>query len=120
MLLLLGFPVFDLPDEWVWLYNTCRAINAPLQALAAVGVSYRLLNMALDRPRWQDRRARHISLWFAWVTVSLFTGAIASNYYASTDIDANAASVSRTLLTLSAIVLTLWWPHPKSWSPVER
>lgn len=119
-MLLLGFPLFDLPDSWVWFYNACRDVNAPLQAIAAVGVSYRLLNMALDRPRWSDTRGRHISLWFAWVTVSLFTGAIASNYYAASAIDANAASVSRTALTLSAIVLTLWWPHPKVWTPVEQ
>ncbi len=114
----LGWPLGHLVDLTP-LMNACRALNAPLQALAAVGVSYRLMWMFLDRSRWNDPRARHISLWFVYITFSLFVAALASQYYASTAVDASPTSLARTILTLMAIWLTVWWPHPKTYVPVE-
>jgi hypothetical protein len=101
----------------VW--NMCRHVNYPLGCLVAAGVTYRLVLMACDRPRWHDVRAMHLMLWFTYIIGNLLAAAMTSRHYDDAGVDATWVSGFRTCLMLGGLALTVWWPHPEKYIPIE-
>lgn len=102
----------------VW--NTCRHINYPLGVAVACGVMYRLVLMAWDRPSWRDQRALHVFAWIVYIALNLVAAAMTSHHYELAGVDATWVSGLRTLLMSGAVVLTVWWPHPQHFTPIEE
>lgn len=102
----------------VW--DSCRWANQYVAILAAIGVAYRLSAMALDRPRWGDERARHLLAWFTYIALGLVVSALAAGYYTGGPTSANWTSGARLGLNVGAICLSIWWPHPARYLPVEH
>lgn len=107
-------------DSLAEVWNMCRHINYPLGVLVAVGVVYRLVLMTFDRPRWHDARALHLMFWFAYIAGNLLAAALTSHHYEEVGVDATWASALRTVLMTGGLVLTVWWPHPTRYSPLEE
>lgn len=107
-------------DSFTPVWNACRAANYPIGVLAATLVVYRLTSMALDPARWRDTRARHLLAWFAYIAVSLVVAAQGAAYYDASTTPATWLSAVRTALNITAIVLTLWWPHPRRLVHIEE
>lgn len=114
-----GLPFLDLPDLGP-LWEFCRDANRYIAAVAAVGVGYRLMDMALDPARWRDSRARHLMGWFAYIAAGLLVASLGARYYAAGTTPANYLSGARMALSLAAIGLTAWWPHPHKFVPIEE
>ena len=108
--------------DWIEVWNFCRMLNQWLPILAAVGVSYRLTSMVLDRTRWTHERALHLMAWFTYIALGLVTTAgTAIHYDQPGQPDASGWSAVRLVATLLAVVLSIvWWPHPKRFTPIEE
>jgi hypothetical protein len=100
---------------WAW----CREINYPLAVVAAIGVFYRLVLMAFDRDRYYTERGIHLLLWFTYIAIALVLVAVGSQHYSEVDAPATWVSGARTLLNIGAIVLTVWWPHPRPYEDMR-
>lgn len=115
---MIGLPFFDLPNLTP-LWEFCRDANRYIAAVAAIGVGYRLMDMALDPARWRDNRARHLMAWFAYIAAGLIVASLGARYYAAGPTPANYISGARMGLNIAAIGLTAWWPHPRKLTHVE-
>lgn len=102
----------------VW--NICRDLIQVIAPLATVAVGYRLTSMILDKPRWKDVRALHLMAWFTIVMIGLITSAGAANYYSRQGDDASPWSMLRLIVVISMLGLSIWWPHPKRYVPIEE
>lgn len=101
-------------------YMLCRSINGWLAIGAAFGVCFRLASLVLDKQRWIDPVARHRLLWFIYIAVGLFVVSRGSAHYDHINAPASSWSVARLGLTVAAIALTIWWPHPSRLVPLEE
>jgi hypothetical protein len=105
--------LIDLNSRCPQVWETCRSLNYPLGVIAAVGISYRLTLMAFAKSHWREPRALHTMLWFGYISGALIVAAIGSNHHAEANSDVTWLSGARLILTLGAIILTVWWPHPR-------
>lgn len=100
-------------DGATTLWNMSRHINYPLGCIVAAGVTYRLVLLAFEKPRWhRDARTLHLFFWFVYVAGNLLAAAMTSHHYEMLGADASWVSGFRTILMLGGLVLTIWWPHP--------
>lgn len=102
----------------VW--DACRWSNQYVAIAAAACVTYRLTGMALDRARWHDARALHLLAWFTYIALGLAVAAFAAAHYNAGSTPANWTSGARIGLNMAAIALSIWWPHPARFVPVEH
>lgn len=104
-------------DQLQPLWDFSRAVNGLIGPIVLVFLLARLIPMLLDPTRWRDRRALHLLGWFAWIAFSI-VNATAAGWV--TDGTPNWTSGGRLLLNLAAIALCAWWPHPRTYTPLER
>jgi hypothetical protein len=91
------------------LWDFSREANKYLGALVAMMVMWRLVPQLLDRDRWRNARALHLIFWFSWIAAASINATIASIVTNGTP---NALSFTRMILSVIAILLCMWWPHP--------
>ena len=102
------------------IWAACRWSNQYLAILAAIFVSYRLTNMALERDRWRTARGLHAFAWFVYIALGLVVGSFAAGHYDGSETPAIWTAGARSVLHLSAITLATWWPHPPTRGPLDR
>lgn len=102
------------------IWNACRGANKYIGYAVALLVFIRLADMGFDPARWRDARARHLMFWFAYIAASLIVASAGAAHYEAIDAPANWTSGARTALSAAAIVLSLWWPHPRKFTPIEE
>lgn len=102
------------------LWDFSQAANQYLGVAVTFFVMYRLTPMVLDRARWHDPRALHYMLWFIYIALAGIVTSLLAVYYRSNEADPSWPSGLRALLSISAIVLCIWWPHPLRFRAPDR
>jgi hypothetical protein len=99
------------------LWDASRQLNRYIGPIVVACLLWRLIPMALDRRRWSDARALHLLAWWSYICVSVgnaTAAAVVSNG------PPEWPAFLRLVLNLVAIALSVWWPHPKKYEPMEE
>lgn len=107
---------YERPELWA----DTRVVNGWVAYGVATLVGFRLTRMVLDVRRWLDPRARHLTLWFVYIAFGLLNVAVGSQFLSAAGAAAGAPTGLRFLLNIMAISLSVWWPHPRDFTPLEE
>lgn len=112
IMMLGGVPEVEAQHLW----DVSGQLNRYIGPVVVACLLWRLIPMALDPGRWRDSRALHLLAWWAYICISVGNATAAAVINPGTP---KWPAFGVLVLNLVAIALSLWWPHPRKYEPLE-